>query len=150
MSDWVQNESVSKNQVLLPPVYSRYVHVFTGYFDSGSVRSSERIFQAVRMRIRAHVSSELKRSDCCACLQVGKRVGMTVGPWQHGSRTSCSPFALGYKPCFDIFGAAVCQILSVLARRDVEPCCENDFVAITAIPNQSGEFHRGAFGCCCD
>ena len=71
---------------------------------------------------------------------MGKRVGMTVGPWQHGSRTSCSPFALGYKPCFDMFGAAVRRMLPALVQRDVEPCCDSDFIAIRAFLTNQASF----------
>lgn len=61
------------------------VHVFGGYFDSGSVRGSMRMYDALRAN--------------------GVNVGVTIGPWTHGARQNCSPWNNGTStaPCYDVF-----------------------------------------------
>eukprot|EP00750_Incisomonas_marina_P024608 INCI5132.1.p1 GENE.INCI5132.1~~INCI5132.1.p1 ORF type:complete len:546 (+),score=104.63 INCI5132.1:570-2207(+) len=60
-------------------------HVYGGYYDSGSVRGS--IEFAERMR------------------SAGASIQLTIGPWTHGARQTCSPWNRGQTttPCFDIF-----------------------------------------------
>ena len=60
-------------------------HAFAGYYDSGSVRGS------------LELASQLNSA--------GRSVGLTIGPWTHGARQTCSPWNTGKTtaPCYDIF-----------------------------------------------
>lgn len=70
------------NPVRLEKISSTGVKVmsYSGYYDSGAVRSSAAIFAAVK-RGNAHV---------------------TIGPWTHGLRQSSSPFSTRSTPAFSL------------------------------------------------
>lgn len=86
------------------------VSVYGGYYDSGSVVSTDRL-QAV---LRAHLPAARRKQQSKATVgDAGLQYPLpqhrvVVGPWQHGMRASCSPHAPGFaegnfKTCFNIW-----------------------------------------------
>jgi len=70
------------------------VYTFSGYYDSGSVRSAMRVHAALAQPVAVPAGSAV-------CGSVRNKI--TIGPWNHGARKIGSPYTTVSQPAFDLY-----------------------------------------------